>query len=316
MNKPLISICVTAYNAEKHISESIDSILNQSYKPMEIIVVNDGSTDRTGEILKTYAKKGIKVIEQENQGQCAAANRAYKEAKGEYIKFFDADDILSENFIEHQVSLLNGRADYIASAAWGRFYNDDLSTFKLNPEPVWKDMKPIDWLVESLWNGPNMMQCALWLIPRKVLEKSGLWNEKLSLINDFDFFIRVILASEHILFSKESILKYRSGLGNTLSATKSRKAMASACLSIQLGCESILNYEDTERTRKVCADCYQLWTYNTYPEFPDLSKKMHDKANTLGGSQLSFPAGGITKKLVKLFGWKATKFLKSKLKLA
>lgn len=312
---PLVSVCIPAHNAEKYISESLESLLKQSYNRIEIIVVDDGSTDRTLQILQSYKKRGIKIIEQENKGQCTAANKAYFEATGKYIKFMDADDVLSKDFIKNQVEILSGRTDVIASASWGRFYNDDSNTFKLNPESIKKDILPIDWLVESLWIGPNMMQCALWLIPRNVLYGSGLWNEALSLINDFDFYIRVLLAAKEIKFTSNAILYYRSGLSNSLSGQKTRKAYESAYLSTELGVKSILNFENSERTKKICATCFQEWKYQFYPQEMDLYRKSKEWVNKLGGSNYPFPAGGITLKLISILGWRLTKRLKCLLQI-
>src|ERR1044071_8840378 len=93
---PLVSICMPAYNAAKYIDATLESILNQTYENIEIIVVNDGSTDGTKEILTKYSHRdNIRILHTENRGQCVAANKAYEQASGEYIKFFDADDIMS-----------------------------------------------------------------------------------------------------------------------------------------------------------------------------------------------------------------------------
>ena len=306
----LVSVCIPAYNSEEFIAKAIDSILNQTYKSIEIIVCNDGSTDNTHKILDKYIEKGVKVIYQENRGQCAAANTAFKASTGDYIKFFDADDILSPEFIENQIKKINGRKDAIASAEWGRFYNNDIETFKLNPESVWRDMKSIDWLVESLYHGPNMMQCALFLIPRNVLEKSGLWDERLSLINDFDFFIRVLLSANEVLFTNSAKLFYRSGLENSLSRQKTRKAYESAILSTELGVESLLSFENSERVRKICADAFQNWVYETYPYEIDLYKKSKIMVKNLGGSDYKLGTGGITKILSNIFGWRVVRKVK------
>lgn len=308
---PLVSVCIPAYNAERYLSAALDSVLSQSYSNIEIIVVNDGSTDKTAEVLDTYMKKGVISITQDNAGQCAAANRAFKESTGDYIKFFDADDLLSPDFIKNQVERLNGRNDALASASWGRFPEHDLSAFKLNPESVWRDMRPIDWIVESLWKGPNMMQCALWLIPREILHKSGLWNEKLSLINDFDFIIRVLLSCKEVLFTENAILYYRSSISSSLSGQKSRVAYESAYLSTELGVKSLITFENSERTKRVSADSFQVWKFQFYPLHMDLYKKSEAWIKELGGSKYPFPSGGVTKVLSKFIGWKLTKRIKS-----
>ncbi|RYG51412.1 MAG: glycosyltransferase family 2 protein [Chitinophagaceae bacterium] len=312
---PLVSVCMPAYNAEKYIGQALDSVLQQSYPHIEVIVVNDGSTDYTAAVLESYREKGVQVIHQENRGQCAAANAAFHHSTGNYIKFFDADDVLSTDFIAQQIARINGKDDEIASASWGRFLGDDLQTFSLQQEPVYQDLDPMDWIVKSMENGQNMMQCALWLIPRNVLAISGLWDERLSLINDFDFFIRVILASKKVRFANNAILYYRSGLEQSLSGQKSKKAMESAFLSIKLGTETILRYENSTRTRQICADALQLWKYQFYPMQPGLYREAEKLIRQLGGSSYPFPAGGMTQLLSRLLGWKLTKRIKNRLHL-
>ncbi|MDB5014374.1 MAG: glycosyl transferase family 2, partial [Daejeonella sp.] len=170
--------------------------------------------------------------------------------------------------------------------------------------------KPIDWLIESLSCGQNMMQCGLWLIPRTLLKKSGLWNEKFSLINDFDFLVRVILSAEQILFTKGAILYYRSGLNDSLSKQTSYESMKSALLSIEAGIETMLSHENSSRVSKVAADTMQLWMYNFFPNHLDLYEKAKKRIFELGGSNFDFPSGGKTRILVTLIGWKMTKRIK------
>ena len=89
-----ISVIVPAYNIENYISKCLDSILAQTYRDLEIITVDDGSSDRTGQILDEYAKKDdrIKVIHQKNKGLSGARNSALKVATGDYIGYVDGDD--------------------------------------------------------------------------------------------------------------------------------------------------------------------------------------------------------------------------------
>ena len=143
----LVSILIPCYNAAPYIAAALDSALAQTWPEKEIIAVNDGSTDRSGEILKSYRSRGVKVIHQENRGQCAANNRAFEECSGDYIKFFDADDLLAPRTVELQMDRVARGTTAVASCEWGRFCRDDLSTFKLEPQSVWKDMDPIEWLV-------------------------------------------------------------------------------------------------------------------------------------------------------------------------
>lgn len=98
-----VSIIVPAYNVETYIEDCLVSLINQTFKNIEIIVINDGSTDNTLQIINKYVKKDsrIKVIDQQNQGLSGARNSGLREASGEYISFIDSDDWVDENFIEN-----------------------------------------------------------------------------------------------------------------------------------------------------------------------------------------------------------------------
>lgn len=307
---PLVSICMPAYNAENFIAAAVGSILSQSYSNIELIAVNDGSTDRTLAILEAIQDPRLKIINSENKGQSAAANQAYHASSGQFIKFMDADDLLSDNFIKSQLSVIKDDNNAIALAVWGRFYNNDLTSFKLQKTAAQTPAKPIDWLTEAMFNKQVMLQSALWLIPRSIIERGGLWREELSLINDFEFFIRLLLHAEEIRYTPEAILYYRSGVTNSLSRLRSRAGAESAFKSINWGTEHLLAVEGSERTRKIAADCFQYFVYDFYPNYPDLLKMAESRINDLGGSDRPFIAGGYTKRLARFIGWRATKRIK------
>lgn len=97
-----LSVVVIVYNTEYYLEECLDSLVNQTLDSMEIICVNDGSTDNSLNVLNRYAKKydNIKVIDQENAGGANAGNRGLKEAKGEYVTLVDSDDMVVEDAYE------------------------------------------------------------------------------------------------------------------------------------------------------------------------------------------------------------------------
>lgn len=311
-NTPLVSICMPANNAGKYISDAVNSILHQTYQNIELIIVNDGSTDHTKKILEKFKDNRIKIFHTDNNGQCAAANLAFKNSTGTYIKFMDADDLISNQFIENQILLLNNSKDEIATASWGRFYNDDLSKFIIDENNIIKeDCKPLEWLIKSMTDKQVMLQCGLWLIPRNILNKSGLWDESLSLINDFEFFIRTLLSAKNIKFTPDAILFYRSGLQSSLSSGKTKKAALSAFKSTEMGTSYILSVENSSRTRQLSANCYQTFVYSFYPNYKMLTNLAEKRIQNLGGATMIFPSGGWTKILVNLFGWKASKIMKA-----
>lgn len=107
----LVSVVIPAYNAENFLTETIDSVKKQTYSSWEIIVVNDGSTDATPELVRKETDARIRLIEQKNAGVSVARNNGLKEAKGEYVVFLDADDLMTPMFIEVRVNFLNQKVD-------------------------------------------------------------------------------------------------------------------------------------------------------------------------------------------------------------
>ncbi|GAA5520523.1 glycosyltransferase family 2 protein [Aliifodinibius salicampi] len=139
----LISVVIPCYNVEEYIDDCLHSILEQEYKNLEVIVVNDGSKDRTSQILSSWEKSGslqIKVIEIKNSGAGAARNRGIRESKGKYIQFLDADDLLHPFKIAHQVSLIeknNGKPDFIAATYKSKDKKGQTTLFEPDHRGVW-----------------------------------------------------------------------------------------------------------------------------------------------------------------------------------
>ena len=106
MTNPLVSILIPCFNCEKYIKQAVESCLGQVWKEIEIIVVDDGSSDRSVEILNSIKDQRIKIILQENQGASAARNNAYKHSQGKYIQYLDSDDLLCRYKIKNQVMML------------------------------------------------------------------------------------------------------------------------------------------------------------------------------------------------------------------
>jgi len=108
---PLVSVIIPTYNSADYISESIGSVLSQTYADFEIIVVDDGSTDNTAEVVKLINDRRIKYIKTDNKGNYFARNRGVRESAGEYIAFLDADDIWMKGKLKAQVSILDKHKD-------------------------------------------------------------------------------------------------------------------------------------------------------------------------------------------------------------
>ncbi len=115
MNKadPLVTVLLPAYNAEDYINDSVDSVLQQTFTDFELLVINDGSTDRTGELLEAYNDERMTVVHQENMGLVKTLNKGIGLAKGKYIARFDADDICYPDRFKKQIDFLTQNPEYI-----------------------------------------------------------------------------------------------------------------------------------------------------------------------------------------------------------
>lgn len=156
----MISIIVPVYNSEKYIDRCLDSILNQTYKDLEIVLVNDGSNDQSLKILENYALRDtrIKVVNQENKGVAAARNTGLDNATGDYILYVDSDDWIENNMVERMVEL-SANADIV-------FCGNDNA---VSPESV----KKIIGITKEIWNKDKIIYEFL----RHKIMSGMLWNK-------------------------------------------------------------------------------------------------------------------------------------------
>lgn len=222
MNK-LVSILMPVFNAEQWLTEAIQSVFNQTYSNWELIIVDDGSTDKSIDLLRQFAQldKRIKLFQQKNQGACAARNYAFEMSQGEYIQYLDADDILSDDKLFSQLNALyKSKEDKaISTCGWNKFKvkKGDIVNEKVLINRNYQE--PVKWLVES-WLFQEHSQTACWLVPRGLIQKAGPWNVKLSVNQDGEFFSRVILNASSIIFVEGVCVYYRMGNPESISQRK------------------------------------------------------------------------------------------------
>jgi hypothetical protein len=149
----------------------------------------------------------------------------------------------------------------------------------------------------------------MFLIPRALLDHAGGWDESLSLIDDFEFFARVLCHASEVLFTPEATLYYRSGLQGSLSGQKSRRAVDSAFHSLLKGTAHLLERRSDPQARLSCANVLQDFIYTYYPDYPDLRALIQQRIGELGGSELEVSGGPRFHQLRRLVGWKAAKRL-------
>lgn len=170
---------------------------------------------------------------------------------------------------------------------------------------------PLEWLVDSLTLDEGMMGGWKWLIPRAVWDRAGEWDERLGLNNDFDFSIRLLLASAAVRFAPEAVYSYRKGVTGALSGTLSPAAMLSAFQTTEAGCRSLLAREDSARIRRICANRWQEWLFRLYPEHPELAAAAERQVAALGGSPVQMPGGRLQRLLLPVIGWRQVRRLQS-----
>lgn len=312
MPSPLVSVLVPCYNAAPWLEETLRSALAQTHPNIEIILVDDGSTDGSADIASGIVSEKIKIIRQANSGQSAALNLALRNARGEFIQYLDADDVLAPDKIERQLALLSSiEPGWIASGEWARFTRK-ITEARFEPEPIWHDFSPVEWLVTS-WRGGGMMHGAAWLLPRSIVDQAGPWSEDLTLANDFDYFCYVLLKSRGVKFCPGARTYYRSGLPGRVSGQKSRKAWQSAFRAFSRGSEALLAAENSERTRTAAAIIFQGFAHTAYPVARDLVEQAEQRVRELGGCNLKLRSGHLFNLIASLLGWKAARWLQYRL---
>ncbi|MEM4406501.1 MAG: glycosyltransferase [Candidatus Methanomethylicaceae archaeon] len=186
---PLVSIIIPTYNCRKWVSEAVDSALSQTYPRCEIIVVDDGSNDGTDLLLQERYGDKIRYYFQDNKGRSAARNRGLKEAKGEYIQFLDADDLIMPEKIARQVEFLEANRDVDV------VYGDVLLFLEDDKEDVWPHEKRIYYasgrgLLKKMLHEP-FLQTVHALYRRKCIEAIGGFDESLKRVEDWEFHLRL-----------------------------------------------------------------------------------------------------------------------------
>jgi len=306
VTEKLVSVVVPVLNGGPWILEAIESCLEQSWPAIEVIVIDNGSVDNSLEVARGTRAANVLVTECQTRGAPAARNVGIRLAQGEYFQFLDADDVLHRDKIAIQMRrLTEGPSGAMASGAWARFRHS-IADGRFLREPVWQDLSPIDFLVLSWLKSGGMMPAFGWLTPRRAVEHAGWWDESLSLNDDGEFFTRVLLASNGILFCEEAKGYYRTAPLITLSKRQDRQAAESGFRAAQLSCQHLLAVDSGPLALSACATTMKRFAYSCYPAHPDLSSRGDEMATAFGGSDLPFGGGWPTKLLVPLVGWKLT----------
>ena len=221
---PKVSVIIPTYNCVQYIRGAIDSVLNQTFKDIEIIVVDDGSTDNTKDKLTPFIKdEQLLYLYQENRGPSSARNFGIREAKSNYIAFLDADDKFLPQMIERCVEELDrGEYDlvsvdnYIAYVSGGKTIKTEIQSYE------WIEKDPgelyLTFLKVGGIGGPHKAVFRKW-----VLDKAGCFDTSLKIYEDLDLWIRIAKNGAKWKHIREPLLIYHSGIESSLFTTSSQR---------------------------------------------------------------------------------------------
>jgi len=204
---PLVSVLIPAYNCADFIDSSVSSVLSQSLSQFELIVVNDGSTDGTGDRLRAYQDPRMRVITQPNGEVASALNAAIGAAQGTYLAFLDADDIWLPTKLERHIRVHEERPDIDATFSWVDVINRRSEPVRM-PCPRWRGTVSFDQLLADFM----IRTMSAVVIERRAAVDAGLFRDGYCL--DIEFFLRVaLLRPDNILAIPEVLTLYRRHAG-------------------------------------------------------------------------------------------------------
>ncbi len=207
MTNPLVSVVIAAYQEEAFIAQALQSVLDQSYQPIEVIVVDDGSTDRTAEIAAAHH---VTVLRRPHNGPAAARNTGLATATGQYWTIFDADDLMPPDRIKHQIAHLQTHPEHDLVLGLTEAFTTPGQPTPPHYNPNWN-------------NGPFHGHPGTTFARRCVLERVGGFDEALQLGEDVDWQARARDAGVRIGQIDELALRYRIHRDNTSSDVEANR---------------------------------------------------------------------------------------------
>lgn len=199
----LVSVIVPVYNVEKYLRRCVDSILNQTYKNIEVILVDDGSSDKSGEICDSYTESGVKIIHQKNQGVSVARNTGLDNCKGEWICFVDSDDFISTDYIEYLLTLCQKNNVLIGQCGVVRGTD---SSFQNEQEKINEKL----WIFRDLYDSPSRdFRGVVWgkIYHISIFDDLRFWPGK-CMAEDEDIAFKAMYKAERIIISNRHLYYY------------------------------------------------------------------------------------------------------------
>lgn len=260
---PSVSIIIPCYNAESSVAETIQNALAQTWPHKEIIVVDDGSTDRSREIVESFGDQ-VKLLTGPNRGGCVARNRGLAAARGDYIQFLDADDLMDAGKLAGQLALLEG-SDWrtVAVCSVKRF---DASSRTLAPTavPGTDRMVGVDFLVD-MWLRGGGYNAHGWLCHRRLLQEVGGWNERLRADQDGEYFARVLCAAAEVRFLENVFVYYRRGNPLSVASQRNYAVAVSRIRALRTGLDDVSRRrQDAQALQAMRNRCFEVGLYHVW----------------------------------------------------
>jgi glycosyltransferase involved in cell wall biosynthesis len=202
MKNPKVTVLMSVYNGEKYLQESIDSILEQTFRDFEFVIVNDGSIDKTAEILKSYKDVRIKIVNNEkNIGLTKSLNKGLKIAKGEYIARMDADDISMSERLEKEIEFLESHQEHAVVGTFVKIMNENSEIIRLWDRPT-KDIEIREFLKRD-----NCIVHGSVMIRKSSLHDVGFYDKFMVRSQDYDLWLK--LSEKYYLANIPEYLYFR-----------------------------------------------------------------------------------------------------------
>lgn len=246
MTKPLVSFIIPTYNRAHLIGETLESVMEQTYQNWECIVVDDGSQDDSEKIINKYQQIDLRIKFYRrplnlNKGASSCRNFGFKKSCGNFIQYLDSDDLISPHKLSEQIlHIENCPPNTIFCCDWSLFTFNILNDLERIILPFNNNLiKPCDFL-RKLGETNSFYPIHSYLVPRKVIELAGNWNEELTNNDDAEFFTRIILHSKSIKHLKNNLAFYRRSQHSNLSSYSDESKITSVIKSWKLIEEHLL----------------------------------------------------------------------------
>jgi len=224
MSQPLVSVIIPTYNSKAFLKEAIASALEQSYKPIEVILVDDGSNDGTQDLFPEFERQGVQCFYIENGGASRARNFGMERARGDYVQFLDADDIIAPTKLEKQLQLMQAHDADVCYTPWLNFrehptdgYQTEFRFSHLDHTLVRTGKELMVSYGMQNWFIPTVA----WLVSKAVIAKAGYWNPAKCPNDDGEYFSRILFWTDKVVCVNENLAHYRMVAGESLSKLNS-----------------------------------------------------------------------------------------------